>query len=185
MPSPPGRSVFQLRITLEDVVPIVWRRLIVPGTVRLAKLHSMFQAAMGWTESHLHSFTIGDQRYGMCYDDFPEDEIDEKDVTVLRAIGAHRRFSYEYDFGDSWDHEIVVEDAARSPLGLKHAVCLAGENACPPEDCGGAGGYAHLLEPIGDPGHDDHDHLVEWLGGGFDPTAFDVVAVNVALQYVR
>ena len=95
------------------------------------------------------------------------------------------RFSYEYDFGDSWDHEVIVEEFVRTPLGLKHAVCLDGQNACPPEDCGGTGGYAELLEVLADPEHEEHDHLVNWVGGTFDSTLFDLVAVNVALQHVR
>jgi hypothetical protein len=181
----PGQSVFRLRVTLEHVVPTVWRRLLVPGNVRLAKLHDMFQAAMGWTDSHLHSFTIGGQLYGMHFEDYPKAEIDEKEVTVLRAIGEHRNFSYEYDFGDSWGHEVVVEDSTRVRRGLKYAVCLDGRNACPREDCGGAGGYAELLEVLADPDHEEHDRFVEWVGGPFDPMAFDPVAVNVALQQVR
>jgi hypothetical protein len=185
VPTPPGQGVFQLRITLVDVEPTVWRRLLVPAAVRLAKLHDMFQAAMGWTNSHLHSFTIGDDRYGMQFDEYPEGEIDEKQVTVLRAVGEHRRFLYEYDFGDSWDHEVIVEDFVRTPLGLKHAVCVDGQNACPPEDCGGAGGYADLLEVLANPADEEHDHLVDWVGGTFDSTLFDLAAVNVALQHVR
>ncbi len=90
---------------------------------------------------------------------YPEDEIDEKQVTVLRAIGEHRSFAYEYDFGDSWEHEVIVEDFVRTPFGLKHAVCLDGQNACPPEDCGGAGGYAELLEVLANPEHEEHEHL--------------------------
>jgi hypothetical protein len=151
----------------------------------LGKLHDVFQAAMGWTNSHLHCFTIGDERFGPQYDDYPEDEVDENEVSVLQAIGEHRRFSYEYDFGDSWEHEVVVEEQVRLPHGLKHAVCLDGENACPPEGCHGAGGYAELLEAIADPTHEDHDDLLDWLGGPFDPTAFDLAAVNVALQRLR
>jgi hypothetical protein len=174
-----------LRITLVDVEPTVWRRILVPATVRLAKLHDMFQAAMGWTNSHLHSFTIGDDRYGMQFDEYPEGEIDEKQATVLHAIGEHRSFSYEYDFGDSWEHEIVVEEFVRTPLGLKHAVCVDGQNACPPEDCGGTGGYVDLLEILANPEHEEHENLLNWVGGTFDPTLFDLVAVNVALQHVR
>jgi Plasmid pRiA4b ORF-3-like protein len=185
VPTSPGQGVFRLRITLVDVEPTVWRRLLVPATVRVAKLHDIFQAAMGWTNSHLHSFTIGGELYGMHFDDYPEEEIDEKEVTVLRAIGEHRRFSYEYDFGDSWQHEVVVEDFVRTPRGLKHAVCIDGQNACPPEDCGGVGGYAELLEVLADPEHEEHDHLLSWVGGTFDAIFFDLAGVNVALQHVR
>jgi len=122
---------------------------------------------MGWTDSHLHCFVIGGQGFGMHFDDYPEDEIDEKDVSVLQAIGKNVRFSYQYDFGDSWHHSVVVEEFVRLPFGLKHSVCLDGENACPPEDCGGVGGYADLLEALADPAHEEHDHLVAWAGGAF------------------
>lgn len=140
---------------------------------------------MGWTDSHLRSFTIGDALYGMHFDDYPEDEIDEKTVTVLRAVDGHRRFTYEYDFGDSWGHEVVVEAVTSSARGLKFAVCIDGEHACPPEDCGGVGGYAELLEVLGDPSHKDHDHFTQWVGESFDPTAFDLVSTNAALQQLR
>lgn len=185
MPGTPGQTVFQLRIALEEVTPTIWRRLLVPGGIRMAKLHDIFQAAMGWTNSHLHAFTIGDDRYGMQFDEHPEGEINERDVTVIRAIGPHERFVYEYDFGDSWDHEVVVEGRTSLRYGLKHAVCLDGEHACPPEDCGGVYGYVQLLIALADPTHEDHDELLEWIGGTFDPTAFDLVATNVALQHVQ
>jgi hypothetical protein len=185
VPKPPEQTVFQVRIELEDVQPAVWRRLLVPGGVRLAKVHLMFQAAMGWTNSHLHAFTIGDERFGMCFDDFPEGEIDETEVTMIGAVRDHGRFAYEYDFGDGWDHVISIEDRFSLRHGLKYAVCLAGENGCPPEDCGGAPGYDYLREALADPAHEDHSNLLEWLGGPFDSTQFDLVAVNVALQRVR
>lgn len=184
-PQPPGQSVVQLRIELAEVDPPVWRRLIVPGSVRLARLHSMVQAAMGWTDSHLHCFRIGDELYGMQYDEHPDDEIDETTVTVLRALSGHDRFFYDYDFGDSWEHEVVVESMTTTPTGLRFAVCLDGQSACPPEDCGGAGRYAYLLQALADPTHEEHDDLTEWVGGPFDPTAFDLAATNAALQQVR
>jgi hypothetical protein len=177
--------VFQLRLTLEDVRPVVWRRLLVPGSVRLDKLHRMFQAAMGWQDYHLHSFEIGDARFGMQFDEFPEGELDEKSVTVLRAIGDVRRFSYEYDFGDSWGHEVVVESFSRSLLGLKFGVCVDGQNACPPEDCGGPPGYADVLEVLADPTHEEHEHTRSWVGGPFDPAEFDLGLANARLQAVR
>jgi hypothetical protein len=178
----PGQAIFRLRLTLDDVAPTVWRRLLVPGNIRLGKLHDVFQVAMGWTDSHLHRFSIADQIYGQQFDEYPEGEIDENEISVAQAIGEHRQFSYEYDFGDSWNHEIVIEDKVRLPRGLKHTVCLEGQNACPPEDCGGPGGYAELLVALGDPDHEEHDELLKWLGAPFDSTEFDLVAVNVALQ---
>ncbi len=170
---------------MNEVVPEVWRRVLVPGSVRLDKLHDIFQAAMGWTNSHLHSFTIDDELYGMHFDDYPDEEIDEKKVTVLAVLGGQRRFVYEYDFGDSWEHEVVVEEVSRASRGLKHAVCLDGQNACPPEDCGGVPGYAELLEVLADPDHEDHTQFQQWVGGAFDPAVFDLAGVNVALQHLR
>lgn len=175
----------QLRIELVDVEPVVWRRLLVPGSVRMSKLHAMIQAAMGWTNSHLHCFTVGEDRYGMQFDDFPEGEIDESSVTVLSALRGREGFGYEYDFGDGWDHQVTIERVVRFPSGLKLAVCLDGANACPPEDCGGAWGYRHLREVLADRAHPDHAELVRWIGEPFDPAAFDIAAANTALQPVR
>ncbi len=180
------QPVFQLRIQLENLTPTVWRRLLVPGGVRLAKLHEIFQAAMGWTNSHLHSFTIGEDLYGMHIEDYPDDELDETEFTVFVALrGGVRRFRYEYDFGDSWEHEVTVEATTWSPLALKHAVCLDGQNACPPEDVGGVGGYAQFLEALADPLHEEHDSYLVWVGYKFDPEAFELAAANAALQRQR
>lgn len=185
MAAPPGRSTFQLRITLLDVNPSVWRRILVPGAIHLDKLHLVLQAAMGWTNSHLHCFRVAEDLYGTHFDDYPEDEIDEHDVSVLQALRDQERFTYEYDFGDSWDHEIEVEALTRSRVGLKYAVCLAGANACPPEDCGGPPGYEHLLAVMADPSHEEHGDLLQWVGGSFDASGFDLASANAELQRVR
>ncbi len=181
----PGPSVFQLRIHLDEVHPVVWRRVLVPGSVKMAKLSEMLLAAMGWTNSHLHAFEVGDVRYGMCFDDYPDEEIDEKGVTVLRALEGEERFAYEYDFGDSWEHDVIIEDLTWPYSGLKFGVCIDGQNACPPEDVGGAPGYAAFLEAIADPDNEDHDHYLEWVGGSFDAAQFDLVTTNAALQRIR
>jgi hypothetical protein len=164
MPIPPGQPVLECSIELSDVEPRVWRRLLVPGSVRLDKLHRIFQAAMGWQDYHLHSFEIGGERYGMHFDE---------------------RFVYEYDFGDSWEHDVTVHAAWRMPIGLKFAVCLDGAKACPPEDSGGPGGYEDLLRVLGDPSHEEHEHLRGWIGDGFDPREFDLALANARLQAVR
>jgi hypothetical protein len=124
-------------------------------------------------------------RFGMCLDEYPEGEIDEKGVTVLQALREERSFLYEYDFGDSWDHDVVVEALTWSYFGLKFAVCVDGQNACPPEDVGGAPGYAEFLEAIVDPEDEEHDHYLEWVGGSFDPSEFDLASTNAALQRIR
>jgi len=187
------KPVYQLHIRLEDIDPPVWRRVLVPGGIRLSKLHDIFQTTMGWTDSHLHNFTIGDQLYGMQFDDYPEEELDETEYMVQPVLGTVvERFVYDYDFGDSWSHEVTVEDFAWSPYVLKYVVCLDGEGACPPEDVGGAGGYAHFLEAMNNPLHDEHDSYREWIGNHrdwiglrFDPTEFNIAAINAALQRRR
>jgi hypothetical protein len=186
MSTTPEQLTLQLRVELDEVTPTVWRQILVPTSVRMSRLHDMIQAAMGWTNSHLHAFTVGDARYGMCFDEHPEGEIDEQTVTVLQALRGHKRFTYEYDFGDGWEHAITVEAEFRTPHALKFALCLAGENACPPEDSGGPGGFEYFLEALADPKHEEHENYVHWNNGDtFDRTAFDLIEVNAALQKVR
>ena len=186
MPTPPEQLTLQLLVELDEVTPTVWRRILVPAGVRMSRLHDMIQAAMGWTNSHLHAFTVGDARFGMCFDEHPEGEIDEQTMTVLQALRGHKRFAYEYDFGDGWEHAITVEAEFRTRHTLKFALCLAGENACPPEDSGGPGGFEYFLEALADPKHEEHENYVRWNEGDtFDRTAFDLIEVNAALQKVR
>jgi len=187
-PRGPSHTLFQLRIELDEVEPAVWRRLIVPTNVRLAKLHLMFQAAMGWSDSHLHAFLIGDQRYGAQAEDFEEmdeDEIDEASLTVKSALASATHFAYEYDFGDGWEHRITVEARLPEPAPMKFAVCLEGQNNCPPDDVGGPGGYADFLAALADPGHEEHEHYARWIGGAFDPAEFDLGLTNILLQAIR
>jgi hypothetical protein len=176
----------QLRIELMHVEPHVWRRVIVPETVTLAKLHQVLQAAMGWTDSHLHEYVIARKHYGTPDPDWPIEEPlhDERRVQLKPFIEARvRRFTYLYDFGDSWEHEITVEDLMlqKGP----RVVCTAGENACPPEDVGGTGGYASFLEAIADPQHEEHQQMLDWIGYPFDPRAFDLNAVNKRLAGIK
>ncbi len=151
----------------------------------MAKLSEMLLAAMGWTNSHLHAFRVGEKRYGMNFDEYPDGEIDEKAVTVLQALRDERRFTYDYDFGDGWEHEVVIEELNWSYFGLKFAVCIDGQNACPPEDVGGTGGYVEFLEAISDSTHEEHESYLEWVGGSFDPAEFDLANANALLQKVR
>ena len=168
-----------------DLTPTIWRRLLVPGEVKLSKLHSIFQAAMGWEDYHLHYFEIDGKRYGMPDPEWDNDDIDEETVMFSDLVGNRARFFYEYDFGDSWRHEVVVECMDPIPTILKFAVCIDGQRACPPEDCGGTHGYRDLVEAIGDPDHEEHADYVDWAGRAFDPGAFDLSITNAALQRVR
>ena len=119
----------------------------------------------------------------MCFDEHPEGKIDEHEVTVLHALRGRKQFLYEYDFGDWWSHTITIEEEFKRVHVLKFGLCLAGENACPPEDVGGSHGYVHFLQALGDPAHDEHDDYVRWIGADlFDRTAFHLIEVNAALQ---
>ena len=137
MPKPPPQVTLQLRIELKDVTPAIWRRILVPTSVRLDRLAEMLLAGMGWTNSHLHCFEIGDERYGMQFDDVLDEDLDERSVTVLQALRGVDSFAFEYDFGDGWVYDVTIEAIVEGTVGLEHAVCLDGANACPPEDCGG------------------------------------------------
>jgi hypothetical protein len=180
-------SVHILEVTLLDVQPRVWRRIAVPSAFTLGQLHDVLQVAMGWTNSHFHQFEVGGTKYSdpaFGLDDVDLDGVsDEGSLTVAQALpreGSHAR--YEYDFGDDWEHLLRVEKAGPSELGVMAPLCLEGARACPPEDCGGPFGYPELLEALRDPKSARHEELLEWLGGGFDPEAFDLEAVNRELR---
>ena len=138
MPNAP--KIFQLKVTLKHARPAIWRRLQVPGDLRLGKLHAVLQDAFGWTSSHLHQFIVGETVIGMPDLDAFEPVVDERKIRLDEIAQAKSRFVYEYDFGDSWEHQVVVEKVLPVEAGVRYPRCLAGERACPPEDCGGIGG---------------------------------------------
>jgi len=170
-------DIYQLKVTLRNVRPEVWRRVLVPGDFRLSDLHEVLQCAMGWTDSHLHAFRIGDVEYGPSGRDV-DDVLPEDRVTLGGLVGPRQQFTYQYDFGDSWDHEIRVEKVFAPEAGERAPACSAGARACPPEDCGGAWGYADLLSALADRKHPEHAEKKDWMGGPFDPEAFDLAGVN-------
>ena len=177
-------SVYQLKITLHEGNPEIWRRVLVPGNFTLAKLHQVIQIAMGWTNSHLHEFEIDKKRYinpEHDPDDFDPDHSrarDEKKLKLLEISQAVNTFEYRYDFGDGWRHKIVVEDIMPKNEIYHYPVCLDGAGACPPEDCGGMGGYGELLKQIKNKRHEEHRSTMQWLGGQFNPESFDANRVN-------
>jgi hypothetical protein len=173
----------QLHVTLRDVEPAIWRRLVAPASLTLRELHTVLQTAMGWQDYHLHQFEIAGVPYGRLEDAEGEPIRDEDASTVGQAAEAAKEFDYDYDFGDGWTHEVRVEQVIDSVGGGPPRV-LDGARACPPEDCGGAGGYAHLLDVLADPAHDDHETLLGWLGGSFDPEAFDPTRTNEDLELI-
>ena len=171
--------VYRFKITLLDWKPLIWRRIEV-NDCTFDKLHEHIQAAMGWTNSHLHQFKIGDQCVGdpeLLDDGFMDFECINSRRTklsqLLPADARRFRFIYEYDFGDGWEHEVLLERVTPLELGERYPVCLGGERSCPPEDVGGVWGYAGFLEAVQDPKHKEHSRYLEWCGGSFDPEHFD------------
>ncbi len=175
-------SIYQLKVTLHGSKPPIWRRLQVPSNISLAKLHDVLQITMGWTNSHLHQFIVLNQAYSDPSCEL-EDTLNEQRVTLQRLqLQPKMRFSYEYDMGDYWQHDILLEKVLDPESGVHYPRCLAGKRACPPEDCGGLYGYYELLETIQDPQHPDHAEMLEWLGGDFDPETFELEPVNSQLR---
>lgn len=174
-----------LRIELLHIKPLVWRRFVVPADIQLSELHKVIQAVMGWDDAHLHQFDFTGRRYGAPDKDFPDDMISEKGVRLSKVLGTATEFEYSYDFGDDWQHRIVVESIGNPDHALTLPVCLAGENACPPEDVGGQPGYAEFVEAINDKTSDQYQEYIAWAGGVFDPAGFDVNTVNARLRAIR
>lgn len=181
-PAPTG-TVFQLKATILETSPPVWRRVLVPADVTLDGLHEIVQAAFGWWNYHLHEFEIGRSRYGVPDpDDDWDPPLDERDVRLDSVATEGSRFRYTYDFGDDWGHQIVVEKVFPADPTLQVPACVDGRRACPPEDCGGPWGYQELLTILGDPDHPERSARLEWIGGAFDPDAFDPSEFGDALR---
>jgi hypothetical protein len=181
---PAGRRLYQFKITLKDIQPPIWRRIQVKNS-SLDKLHEYIQTAMGWTNSHLHQFKIDGIVYGdpdlLCEgwldETQPVNSLDTKVSAVIPEDGKRFRFEYEYDFGDSWQHEILFDGCLHTEKGSRYPVCLEGERACPPEDVGGISGYQEYLVVMADPKHEEHKSFMKWRGP-FDSEAFDAGATT-------
>ncbi len=175
--------VITVRIHLVGSDPEIWRRFWVPSNMSLSALHGVIQDVMGWEDSHLHQFVIGNQRFAdPSYD--VEGAADGGGVAlsdVLQQPGDV--LDYEYDFGDCWEHRLTAVDF---DLGtLHHAECTGGEGRCPPEDVGGIGGYLEFLQIIRDPTHPEHADTLAMYGGAFDPDDYEEWQVNPRLAQRR
>lgn len=181
--APTELTVHELKVTLLDVRPPVWRRLRVPSALPLSTVHAVVQLAMGWTDSHLHEWRVGDVTYGLPdEEDWGEELADESEALLAQVAPVDSVLHYDYDFGDGWEH--LVEVVAVEPFDpkLPPLACLDGAGTCPPEDSGGPIGYEHLLDALADPADAEHEEATEWLGEGFDPEAFDLTATNQRLE---
>lgn len=162
--------------------------MFVPRSIRLGKLHVVPQLATGWEGGHLHEFVFGETSHGEPDDfRFQSDPpmLNETRVTLAKALGGLKSFTYIHDYGNNWQHRIKVEKALVPDPDMRRPLCLDGQNACPPEDVGGVPGYAGFLEAITDPMHEEHDHFLKWCGGSFDPAAFDLMLANHRLSEVK
>ncbi len=175
--------VYQIKVTLKGSKPPIWRRIQVTSDTSLYELHHILQVVMGWENYHLHQFTIGGTYFGEPHPDYGFEMEDEAPVQLHQVVsGVKTKFVYEYDFGDSWEHNILIEKILPLEAGQHYPLCLTGRRACPPEDCGGIWGYAYFLEAIQSPDHPEHEDMLEWVGGDFDPEAFDLDEINRELK---
>jgi len=177
-----GNQVYQFKIQLQGITPPIWRRIVVLETYTFWDLHVAIQDAMGWLDYHLHEFRIRKKHSRSVTEiGIPSEDGLENDLEILPGwevpiadyfseIGATA--DYEYDFGDGWRHKIILEGILLSEKGRKYPECIDGARACPPEDCGAVPGYEHLLEVISDPGHEEYQEMITWLGGKYDPEEF-------------
>lgn len=182
------KQVYQLKVSLDEVMPPIWRRLLVVEDTSLVTLHEIIQRAMGWHNYHLHMFQIAGETYGDPADDeFGEFETKNETRYRLNQFGFREKakFSYEYDFGDGWEHTILVEKILPADPAVQYPLCVTGKRACPPEDVGGVWGYEEFLETIADPNAGEHDEMLEWIGGEFDPEEFDLDGINQSLQHIK
>ena len=181
-------NIFQLKIYLKDIEPKIWRRFLVSDFWTFDKLHRIIQSIMGWENYHLYEFKFGEMRIVSPDEGYlEENELDPKKVKIEDYVNKEKqKFRYIYDFGDSWEHEIIVEKIMEDKVEDvdKSPKCISGERACPPEDCGGAGGYERLLEVLKtgkDPWGDDVKELKEWIGN-WDSEKFDLEKINQMIK---
>jgi hypothetical protein len=178
--------IYELRIELEDVTPLVWRRFRADPLCTLPLLHLIIQQVMGWQNCHLHCFAAGAKRYGPKSPDTTDLWADERRYrlqTLVKTPGE--RFTYIYDFGDNWNHRVILEGTSERSRSIAHPRCIDGENACPPEDVGGAHGYARLKLVLANPGIAEYLETREWVGQAFDATRFDIEYQNLPMWNFR
>ncbi|KPC28442.1 Plasmid pRiA4b ORF-3 family protein [Pseudomonas syringae pv. cilantro] len=182
----PEADLLVLYIELKEVKPKVWRRVVVPETITLVKLHAVIQRVMGWEGGHLHEYEIGGERYGIPDADGGESSLKSQSrKTLIQTLAGKKTFTYLYDLGDCWDHKIKVEKKLPEEFCPQVPYCIDGANACPPEDVGGSWGYAEFLAAVTTPNHPEHDNMLDWYGDDFDPAFFDHTRVNYRLYGMK
>ncbi len=178
-----AQKTYQIQIALRGSKPKIWRRILVSSDLSLANFHEIIQGTMGWTDSHLHQFIKNKTFYTqkMIDDDFWDEmgNVDYSDMKISDLLKKVKdKIIYEYDFGDSWEHDIILEKIEKGEVNDGIPVCLTGKNNCPPEDCGGIWGFYDMLEILKQPSHEEYEEYIEWLGEAYDPTYFDKNEIN-------
>ncbi len=175
-------KLLQLKITLRDSKPPIWRRILVKENINFHKLHEIIQVVMGWQNYHLYDFIVNDQRFSLPNHDFEEDVLSSKKFK-LSILNEKQKMDYTYDFGDCWEHNIIVEKVLSSDTGFLYPICLKGSLSTPPEDCGGISGYYHLLQVKNNKDHPHYkEQIANWLGEDFNPKFFDLQTINNQLK---
>jgi len=173
------QPIYRLKITLRGIRPPIWRRVEVMPDLSLLELHHVIQGAMGWTDSHLHQFIHHGTYYSAPDTEFDTPTVSERRTKIADLLERPKdRFIYEYDFGDGWEHDVVLEAMEEAQPGVRYARVTGGKRACPPEDVGGCSGYAEFVAVIADPHHEEHQSMLTWVGGRFDPERFDLLIAN-------
>jgi hypothetical protein len=181
------KKIYQIQIALKRYSPKIWRRILIPSDVLLRDFHKIIQTTMGWMNEHLHQFIKNDTFYTvrMPDDDFWNEmkNIDYKKMRISDLLKYEKeKITYEYDFGDGWEHDIILEKILPYDEKVKFPVCIKGSMNCPPEDCGGVWGYANMLEVLKHPEQEEYEELMDWLGDEFDPEYFDMDVINKLLS---
>lgn len=180
------KEIYQVQIALKNYKPKIWRRILVPSDLLLSDFHKVIQTTMGWENSHLHQFVKNNSYYSAKMDDedfFEMSNVDYEKLKISDLLKKEKdKIIYEYDFGDGWEHDIILEKKLQYDKNCTYPVCIKGKMSCPPEDCGGVWGYARLLEILNDPEHEEYEDYIDWLDDVNDPEFFDMDGVNELLQ---
>lgn len=180
--------IYQIKITLSGSNPQIWRRFLIGSNENLFVLHQVIQVVMGWRNSHLHQYKQNKRYYGQpdTESGFGLETLDEKEYKINQVMKKPKdKMIYEYDFGDSWEHNLILEKILTKDEKINHPICLEGAMACPPEDCGGLGGYYNLLAIIKNPEDEEYEEMMEWLGHEFNPEEFDLEKINKLLKRIK
>ena len=180
-------ALYQLKITLLDTKPPIWRRIVLLSNTDLGTLHQIIQRVMGWGNGHLHEFQVGSERFGELGPDLDYDRPkDQSRYTLAQTLPSLKaRMVYTYDFGDNWEHLIELEKVLAPEAGQVYPLCVAGKRAGPPEDCGGVWGYQELIGIMANPKHPEHKEMKSWLGGPLEPEHFDLEEINQSLKSLQ